>query len=195
MVRTKFISALLAVVAAGTSVTAQTADQRPTLEIVLDNRAPFSGVELGAAQARARFLFGEAGIQLAFLTRDQSRDIEAGGLDRIHLVLLDEAASARLFAGDGRRLAFAIPPANRVYVHYDRVHALARSHGAAPGWFLGVVIAHELTHVLLPRAGHTHEGVMAAALSPDPRTPPAFTREHAALMRARLGGQTLLALK
>jgi hypothetical protein len=90
-------------------------------------------------------------------------------------------------------LGFAIPSANRVYVHYDRVHALARHHKEQPGWFLGVVIAHELGHILLPRAGHTEIGVMVPTLSPLPKVPPAFTHLEAQSIRARLAGETAVA--
>jgi hypothetical protein len=168
---------------------AQIADHRPAVEVVVDNRAS-AGVELTTARARARFMFADAGIRLRFPTRPSGVDI---GAERIHVVVLDTAAAERLIPSDGGRLAFAVPSANRVYVHYDRVHALARAHRAEPGWFLGVVIAHELAHVLLPRAGHAHAGVMAGVLSPDPQVAPAFTPQEARQLRARLRLDTMLA--
>jgi hypothetical protein len=168
---------------------AQLADRRPAVEVVVDNRAS-AAVELTTARARARFMFADAGIRLRFPTRPSGVDI---GAERIHVVVLDTAAAERLIPSDGGRLAFAVPSANRVYVHYDRVHALARAHRAEPGWFLGVVIAHELAHVLLPRAGHAHAGVMAGVLSPDPQVAPAFTPQEARQLRARLRLDTMLA--
>jgi hypothetical protein len=187
------IPALFASLTAAAGSYAQTADWRPTLEVVVDNRGASSAVELGTARARARFIFGEAGIHLTFVTQGEVSDVARNRLDRIHLIVLDQAAGDRLITGDARRLGFAIPSANRVYVHYDRVHALARYHHVQPGWFLGVVIAHELTHVLLPRVGHTDAGVMAGALSPNPKALPVFTRQEAQLLRERLREETTLA--
>jgi hypothetical protein len=80
-----------------------------------------------------------------------------------------------------------------VYVHYDRSHDLAREHGVQPGRYMGDVIAHELVHVLLPRAGHTVDGLMARSLRPDPAVPAAFTRTEGQALRVRLRGETTLA--
>jgi hypothetical protein len=192
LARRRFVvSALLATVSAAATAYAQPADGRPTLEAVMDNRSA-GGVELAAARTRARFIFAEAGIHLAFVTRAMGADSATGTLDRIHLIVLGEREADRLIARDARILGFAIPSASRVYVHYDRVHTLARHHGVQPGWFLGVVIAHELAHVLLP-AGHSHDGVMARTLGPAPGRPPAFTPDEAHRLRERLGDQTTLA--
>ena len=196
MTRTCYvISALLASVSGAASATAQTADRRPALEVVMDNRAPSAALELGTARTRARFIFAEAGIRVTFVMQDGGRALAAAGNERINLVVLDQPQSDRLVPVDVKTLGFAIPPANRVYVHYDRVYALARSHGVQPGWFLGAVMAHELAHVLFPYTGHSDAGLMARSLSPDPRMPPAFTRQEARVLRERLGEETTLALR
>jgi hypothetical protein len=175
----------------GASATAQT-DGRPAFDVVLDNRSPLAAVELAAARLHVRFMFDEAGIRVAFVA-EGDESARAAGHDRIRLVVLVQPMAGCLKAGDVTTLGFALPPANRVYVHYDRVYALARSRGVQAGWFLGVVMAHELVHVLLPRSGHAGTGVMARALSPDPAVAPAFTREEAQALRERLRSETLLA--
>jgi len=196
MGRSSFIiPALVASLSAATGANAQTADRRPALEVVVDNRAPAAAPELAAARTRARFIFDEAGIRLTFITQGTGPALAASENDRIHLVVIKEPEADRLIAGDVTRLGFAIPSANRVYVHYDRIHALARYHQVQPGWFLGVVMAHELAHVLFPQAGHAATGLMARSLSPDPKVPPAFTRQEARVLRERLGEQTTLALR
>jgi hypothetical protein len=186
------VSVFLASLSAGASASGQPVDRRPTLEVVVENRSTSAGIELGAARTRARFLFAEAGIHLTFLAPGEPPDNARAGLDRITLVVLGEREAGRLIAADARMLGFAIPPAGRVYVLYDRVHALARNHNVEPGWFLGVVIAHELAHVLLP-AGHSDSGVMAPALRPDPKRASAFSRDEAYELRERLGRPTTLA--
>ena len=186
------ILTLVAGLLAGTNAFAQGGDRRPIFEVVLDNRAPAGAAEIGTARVRTDYIFEAAGIRVAWLFKGEDLRVPAGVGERIHLVLIDESAG-RLIQNDPRTLGFALPAAGRVYVHYDRVHALAREHGVQPGWFLGVVMAHELVHVLLPRAGHTGDGVMARSLRPDPAIPAAFTRMEGQALRVRLSGETTLA--
>ena len=185
------VPTLLAALSAGTVAHAQVADRRPALDVVLHDRAGTAAAELGTARARARFIFAEAGVRLVFVEHDAT-DLGRAGRDSITLVVAGGRDADALIAADVRTLGFAIPLASRAYVHYDRVHALARSHGVQPGWFLGVVMAHELAHVLLP-GGHSDTGVMLKTLSPDPPRLPAFTRDEARLLRERLDEGTLLA--
>ena len=177
---------------AGTNAFAQGGDRRPVFEVVLDNRAPAGAAEIGTARVRTDYIFEDVGIRIAWLVKGEDLRVPAGAGERIHLVLIDESAG-RLISNDPRTLGFALPAAGRVYVHYDRIHDLAREHGVQPGWFMGVVIAHELVHVLLPRAGHTVDGLMARSLRPDPAVPAAFTRTEGQALRVRLRGETTLA--
>ena len=185
------IPALLASLAAGSRARAQTADRRPVLEIGLDNRASSAAGELPSARTRARFIFAGAGVRVVFI-EDRAPSLESGHT-RIQLVVVGDVVADGLFRGDARRLGFAIPLANRIYVHYGRIRALAMERRVLPGWFLGVVIAHEAGHILLPRAGHAGAGIMAAILEPHPKSPPEFTREEARWLRDRLNSDTTLA--
>lgn len=108
----------------------------------------------------------------------------ATGRDRIRVVVLSGPGADALFLGHDDLLGLAVPSASRVYIHYDRVLALARHYRTPPGWFLGVVIAHEVAHVLLPDGGHADGGLMGATLSP--QATPAFTAQQAQSLRARL---------
>lgn len=73
------------------------------------------------------------------------------------------------------------------------LRVLARQSRTPPGWFLGVVIAHELAHVLRPDAGHAENGLMGATLRPEAM--PMFTAQEAQALRARLhDGVTVTAL-
>ena len=180
---------------AGTNAFAQGGDRRPVFAVVLENRAPSGAAEIGTARVRTDYIFGAAGIRIVWLLKGEDVITPAGPGERIHVVLIDESSS-RLIPGDPRTLGFALPAAGRVYVHYDRVHDLATVHGVRTGWFLGVVMAHELVHILLPRAGHTGGGLMARSLRPDPAVPAAFTRTVAQSLRERLsGGATMLAAR
>jgi len=161
---------------------AQVTDGRPALEVTTEDRSS-AGVELGLARARVNEIFVTAGIRLVWRARTAAA-IGATGMDRIRLVVLSGPGADAMFLGHAELLGLAVPSANRVYIHYDRVLALARHYRTPPGWFLGIVIAHEVAHVLLPDAGHADHGLMGATLSP--QATPAFTAQQAQSLRARL---------
>ncbi len=171
-------------------LSAQTADGRPALEVVTEDRSS-AGVELGIARARVNEIFMTAGIRVVWSARTAVA-IGATGTDRIRLVVLSGPGADAMFHGHPDLLGLAVPSANRVYIHYDRVLALARHYRTPPGWFLGIVIAHEVAHVLLPDAGHTDHGLMGATLSP--QATPAFTAQQAQSLRAHLRDGVMAAL-
>jgi PadR family transcriptional regulator PadR len=161
---------------------AQMADERPTVEVTTDDRSS-AGAELGTARARAKHIFADAGIRVVWRTRAGGGVAETG-THRIQLVVLSGFDADEMFIGHGDLLGIAVLSISRVYVHYDRVLALARQSRTPPGWFLGVVIAHELAHVLRPDAGHAENGLMGATLRPEAM--PMFTTQEARALRARL---------
>ena len=174
-------------------VHAQALDRRPTVTVIVDDRSTDGAADIGIAKTRAGYLFADAGIRIAWLIAGPATSGTNDGRDVIQVVLFDGAVDTDVSANPV--LGFAVPSANRVYVYYDRVQRLALGKRAQPGWFLGDVIAHEITHVLLPDIGHTQAGVMAAALRPDPQHPPAFTSAEGRALRARLGETTLARLR
>jgi len=184
--------ALVLVLAFTVLLSAQTSDPRPTLTVIVDDRSSAGAAELGAARTRAGYVFDGAGIRITWMTQGRAQDLSVRR-DYIYVVVLDRPADEDLIDGHQPVLGFAVPAANRVYVYFDRVQRLALDRRVQPGWFLGVVIAHELAHVLLPHTRHTTTGVMAATLGPDPTVPPTFTGQEARAMRARLGGEATLA--
>jgi hypothetical protein len=148
-------------------------------------------VELGMARARVNDIFIRAGIRVVWSGRTAVAG-GATGAHRIRLVVLSGPGADEMFLGHADLLGIAVPSVSRVYVHYDRVLALARQYRTQPGWFLGIVIAHEVTHVLLPDAGHADSGLMGATLSP--QATPIFTAQQAQSLRARLRGGVIAAV-
>ena len=169
---------------------AQMEDGRPTVEVTTDDRSS-AGAELGFARARVNEIFITAGIRVVWRARTAVA-IGTAGTDRIRLVVLSGPGADAMFLGHADLLGLAVPSANRVYIHYDRALALARHYRTPPGWFLGIVIAHEVAHVLLPDAGHAEDGLMAATLNP--QATPAFTAQQAQSLRAGLRGVVMSAL-
>jgi hypothetical protein len=78
------------------------------------------------------------------------------------------------------------------YVLYDRLQDAANSAGWPVQELLGVVMAHELAHLLLPVGSHSLEGLMrkgwdVAELRQFDAKSLSFTRDQTALIRERLG--------
>jgi PadR family transcriptional regulator PadR len=166
-------------------------EERPTVEVATDDRSS-AGAELGTARARAKHIFAHAGIRVVWRTQ-AGGGIAETGTHRIQLVVLSGFDADEMFLGHGDLLGIAVLSISRVYIHYDRVLALARQSRTPPGWFLGVVIAHEIAHVLRPDAGHAENGLMAATLRPE--ATPMFTAQEAQALRVRLhDGVTVTAL-
>jgi hypothetical protein len=75
------------------------------------------------------------------------------------------------------------------YILYDRVEHAARRHTRAVGELLGLVIAHEIGHLLLPYNAHAPNSIMqanwdSAFMMSAPGI--AFTPDQAALIRSEL---------
>jgi hypothetical protein len=163
----------------------------PTLTVAMVDRSTAGGAELAAARTRAGYVFENAGIRIAWSEPGASPVRGSGGSTAIHVMVVDGPGIDGSF--DDAVLGFASPPARRAYVYYNRVETYALSRHVSPGWFLGLVMAHELAHVLLPGAGHAPAGVMAAQLRPDPGQAPAFTEEEARALCAAVTGEVTVA--
>lgn len=75
------------------------------------------------------------------------------------------------------------------YILYDRVEHAARRHARAVGELLGLVIAHEIGHLLLPYNAHAPNSIMqadwdSAFMMSTPNI--AFSPDQAALIRSEL---------
>jgi Zn-dependent peptidase ImmA (M78 family) len=81
-------------------------------------------------------------------------------------------------------LAQANSEARRVYVLWDRIGPAVDRQAIAHGDALGLVIAHELGHVLLPGRGHSRSGIMQANYDVFLSYRLKFTAEESAAMRA-----------
>ena len=86
--------------------------------------------------------------------------------------------------GETGTLAQANSDARRVYVFWDRIGPAVDHQAVAHGDALGLVIAHELGHVLLPSSGHSRDSIMQANYDVVPVVRLKFDAEESALMRA-----------
>ncbi len=86
--------------------------------------------------------------------------------------------------------------ANRavVSVYLDAVADVARRYGQPVGKVLGIALAHEIGHALLPPPSHSTSGIMRPSWEGDALRHAingdiAFTERQAALMRDRLNNR------
>ena len=74
----------------------------------------------------------------------------------------------------------------RAYIFCERVLAHAQATGSDPGRVLGLVLAHEIGHMLLPEHSHTVLGLMKAEWIGTITAIPEFLPEQAATIRTLL---------
>jgi hypothetical protein len=159
----------------------------PQVFIHIESRAALSPGAIAAARAELAHVFEAARIHLESTAE---ADHERCGLQfTVHVVLLGGTTADRFLRDEqvGRKvLAQANREARRVYVFWDRVAASGDHEGVARGDALGVVISHELGHVLLPVRGHSKMGIMQENYNPWHLYDAKFTQEQSAAMRALL---------
>ncbi len=131
------------------------AQERETISITvrLRNDAGISESVIGLARAAAVKVFSAAGVQLIFVARAPHLTIvllSADGGRRMHQVA-EAMGYAPSSGGQGGRIA---------YVLSDRVEQLSHTRGTDMAAVLGVAVAHELGHLLLPSHVHTTDGLM-----------------------------------
>jgi hypothetical protein len=73
-----------------------------------------------------------------------------------------------------------------VYIFVDRIAAVAVRNAQDYVRVLGLVIAHEMGHVMLPPPGHSSAGIMSATTNLASKTVKRFTPEQAANVRSML---------
>ena len=110
---------------------------------------------------------------------------------RIHLRLLSRTSAARMFTTEigSTVLALANRPAQIVYVLCHRVVEASFKYSLHYTRILGLVVAHELGHVLLPANSHSEAGVMKGRVNLWAKPAYDFTPEEGAAIRSMLRRQ------
>jgi len=155
---------------ANSPLTAQTAP-RPSLDVDIRDYAHVPRVAMSRAIAELQAIFDHAGVSvtatLGAPTRSERRAPPPGDPRRptvtvfVYPRIFDDVVSndPNLLgvvpgAHDGGRLA---------YVFAGRIDSVARRNTADSGQLLGIVLAHEIGHVLMPGRPHSPRGVMQPA--------------------------------
>jgi hypothetical protein len=142
----------------GRSAGAETRSEPLVIRVAIVNQANVPSSVLAGAEGEAARIFTAAGMKLMWVDRLFDGEyplyvnIVAGPFAEAHLnpgVLGAAPGSAR---GLG----------SLAYVFYSRVQQFSDLHAVDPGLVMGLVIAHELGHVLLHDKLHTAAGLMRA---------------------------------
>jgi hypothetical protein len=160
-------------------------DARPTVFVHIENRAAVPPETIGDARDELAHIYDAVGVRVESSAEpDHSR---CGLQLTVHVVLLRGAAADRFIKKEDIKrkvLAQANSDARRVYVLWERVGPSVDHQAVAHGDALGIVIAHELGHVLLPGRGHSRNGIMQENYNVHLSYGLKFTAEEAAAMRA-----------
>jgi hypothetical protein len=144
--------------ACGDAYAAQT--EAGTVVLHVTDYAHVQPTEMALAQEHASRVYANAGVRLVW-TDGCAAAANPDGARHLDVVVLS-AAMAERYNPPPRTFGQASPVTKRALIFYGRaiVHAI-ESH-SDPALLLGLVLAHEVGHMLLPAPSHASSGVMRA---------------------------------
>ena len=184
----KAAQAVAAMVAAGVVIAgarAMAAEQGAAgvvLHVTSYERIPAG--ELAAAQQAVVQVYGMIGVHVAW-AGGVAAEAPVDGARHVDVIFL-RAAMADRKQPNARALGQASHVTGRAYIYYARVLAHATRSASDPGVVLGLVLAHEIGHVLLPEYSHASSGLMRAEWNGRIVAIPGFLPEQAATIRTTL---------
>jgi len=166
-------AAVILVITFGGAATAQSTDSSqppnatPTLQIHIRDYADVPKWALSSAVAEATAIFKEAGVRLEWSVRRSSdlADPPSESLVPANIITVQVLASPRdaRISQDPTKLG-AVPGADRggriAYLFSSRIEIVAKRNSVGFGVLLGIVLAHEMGHVLLKGRPHTPSAIM-----------------------------------
>ena len=164
--------------------------------LMLDARARIRPDEVARATVEVTRILGAIGVHVHWIpssaTSTNRPDDRLEPVFTIHVIVL-----ARTDRPDADALPLGLtPPATTpcgadIVIFKEHVDEFARAHGRPIPLILGLVLAHEIGHALLPKPAHTSVGIMQAPWDHETMTQASdpglrFTAQQGALIRARL---------
>jgi hypothetical protein len=160
-------------------------DDWPTVFVHIENRAAVPPEIIAGARDELAHIYDAVRVRAESST---DRDHRRCGLQlTVHVLLLGGTAADRFIQRehvDRKVLAQANSDARRVYVFWERVGPSVDHQAVGHGDALGIVIAHELGHVLLPARGHSRNGIMQKNYNAHLSYGLRFSAEESAALRA-----------
>lgn len=153
--------------------------------VAIHNSAGVDATVLEPARARASAIFARAGVHV---------DWDGSGATGFRVQVLLRPRNLQAAPGQQRVMGVALAADERravLSLFFDAVTDVARRYGAPVSDVLGIALAHEMGHVLLPPPSHSPEGIMQASWEGDDIRHAllgdlAFTDAQAEQMRTRL---------
>jgi hypothetical protein len=175
----------LVIVATVLSAEGKEGDDRPRIFVHIENRAAVAPETIAGARDELAHIFDAAGLHVES-SAEPHHDRCADQLT-VHVVLLGGVAADRFIKRErvkDKVLAQANSEARRVYVFWQRIGPSVDHQAVAHDDALGLVIAHELGHVLMPAREHSRNGIMQANYNVYLSYRLKFSGEESSAMRA-----------
>src|SRR5262245_8365221 len=156
--------------------TARGADEDPPpLAVIAYNHASIPAGTLRYARDKVIRIYRETGVDLQWTdspldSSQPDRDASSNRPNIFTVRMLTRKKRHPVAVGEGMVLGRAVGTSDSggiVSLFYDQVVRVARTHGQWPGDILGLAIAHEIGHLLLPSPAHSPIGIMRASWDGD----------------------------
>ena len=161
-------------------------DDRPRLVIHVVDCANVPSWTMSIAERSVTGALGMAGVNVQW--RQSSSPPTVTGPGHVTVIILSREMAQRKSMTDAvpaNALASAAPAADRAWVFFGRVIDAAGWQGSTAGSVLGLVIAHEVAH-LVADMSHASEGIMSPSLPRIEKPTRGFSGAQHARMRASL---------
>lgn len=181
-----------AVVAAAFSAGARPAAAQGDLRTVVlhvDVHTHLAPSELVTAEAETTRIYAAAGVRATWENGTVDPHARLDDVTHLAVVICGAAGSEQKTAAEGvdrTVVGQAARGTGRAYIYYSRVAFAAHQHARDVGTMLGMAIAHEVGHLLLPKDSHSFVGIMRADLDLTSMLPQEFTPRQSATIRANL---------
>lgn len=133
-----------------------------TIVVQVGNYADIPPKDLANAERVANHVYAAIGVRMIWV-HDEGPTDDPQDL-RVYLRLLSRDMANRKISTEriaGDVLGHAISPSRCAYVFDHRILSVAMQHGHDYARVLGLVIAHEIGHIVLPTNGHSDVGIMS----------------------------------
>ena len=180
------ITGLALTVTMFTAGQALAAEDEARIVIHVDNYARILRADRGAAEDEVTRIYAKAGVHIVWATAND-KAVAPGLHVRVQLLPTDMAMRwIRTERLDDTVLGRAARGAGYAYIFTHRIASLALRHSDDFRRLLGLVIAHEVGHLVLPIYSHSDNSIMRANIGVRSKSFQDFTPEQAVTIRSML---------
>lgn len=131
-------------------------DEMPSVLFCLANEARVPADTVDDARQEVSRIYAQIGVRVIWAEHS------TGSLKEALVIIIAPTSGQGVGRSDALGLALreGNSPGRVAYAFYDRVQPLARAHQMSDASLLGLVIAHETGHLLLPFGSHSSRGLM-----------------------------------